>query len=77
MTSCNGCKYANWQKTAAGRMHPSGDGKCTYEYSVPCLPLAFYYIPAVPVPCGGHINRRKEFNEHCPYWSAAEKKETT
>lgn len=27
---CDGCKYAEWQLTKNGRLHPSGDGKCTY-----------------------------------------------
>ena len=71
MKTCNGCKYADWQRTAAGRLHPSGDGKCTYEYKVPRLPLAFYYIGGTPAPCGGHISRRRKFKEHCPYWSPA------
>jgi hypothetical protein len=36
--------------------------------------LAFYYIGGAPVPCGGHISRRREFKEHCPYWSPANDK---
>ena len=31
MKNCTDCKYADWQRTAAGKLHPSGDGECTYE----------------------------------------------
>lgn len=38
MKTCKGCKYADWRKTKAGKLHPTGDGKCAYEYKVPQLP---------------------------------------
>jgi hypothetical protein len=70
MKTCNGCKFAKWQTTEAGRLHPSGDGRCMYEYKVPPLPACMYWIgKASETPCGGHINRRKELRDHCPYWS--------
>jgi hypothetical protein len=28
-----------------------------------------YWIGATPTPSGGYINRKKEFEEHCAYWS--------
>lgn len=32
---CVGCVYANWDCTSAGRLHPSGLGRCTYEVVLP------------------------------------------
>ncbi len=74
MKTCLGCKYAEWKKNKDGRLHPSGDGKCTYSYIVPEPPKAFYFFSNyIPRPCGGHINRRgKEFNDHCIYWTKIE-----
>jgi hypothetical protein len=69
--TCNGCKYAEWNKTAAGRLHPSGDGKCGYPYKIPPAPMAFYFIGGTPVPCGGFINRKRELKDHCAYWCPA------
>ena len=71
MKTCKDCKYADWQRTKAGRLHPSGDGMCAYPFKIPRLPLAFYFIGGPPSPCGGHISRGREFKEHCPYWSSA------
>ena len=71
MKTCKDCKYADWQRTKAGRLHPSGDGSCTYPFKIPQLPLAFYFIGGPPSPYGGHISRGREFKEHCPYWSSA------
>ena len=36
-TICNGCRFANWDKTASGKLHPSGYGRCAYtaDYAVP------------------------------------------
>jgi len=67
MKSCNGCKFANWYKTASGRMHPSGDGRCTYEVKIPPLPASKYWSwnRKGPDINGGHINRREELLDHC------------
>ena len=73
MKTCKGCKYAVWERTRAGRLHPSGEGKCDWKYKPPPLPRAFYYLGGeVPAPLGGYINRHEEFTDHCPYWSAAQ-----
>jgi hypothetical protein len=69
--TCKECKYADWDKTAMGRLHPSGDGKCRYQYKIPQAPKAFYFAGGTPVPCGGFINRKQEFKDHCVYWSHA------
>lgn len=67
MKNCIGCKYAEWEFTKAGRLHPSGDGRCGWEFKPQKLPAAFYWINA-PYPAGGCINRRKELKEHCVYY---------
>lgn len=67
MKSCNDCKYAQWQKTRTGKLHPSGGGQCGYDYKIPPLPGAFFFIGS-PLKCGGIINRRKELKEHCAYF---------
>lgn len=71
MKTCNGCKWAEWQKTASGKLHPSGEGRCTFVIKMPVLPMAFYYAGEtnkreVPRPYGGEINRRRELRDHCP-----------
>ena len=66
MKNCTGCKFAKWNKTDAGRLHPSGNGQCVYEYKIPALPASMYWI-GYHSPLGGFINRRKELKDHCPY----------
>jgi len=68
LKTCNGCKFADWKKTDGGKLHPSGDGRCTYEYKVPELPACMYWINEQK-PCGGRINRRVELKDHCAYYN--------
>ena len=71
MKRCNDCKHAEWERTAKGRLHPSGDGKCRYPYKVPPLPACMQW-PSMsgkaPSPSFGYINRREELKEHCVYY---------
>lgn len=69
--SCLECKYADWKRTANGRLHPSGDGKCMYEVITPKLPKAksFFYNPTL---LGGEINRKDEFYVDCPCFEKAQ-----
>ena len=70
MKTCVGCKHAKWQLTANGRLHPSGDGRCVYDYRVPPLPAAYYWIGrGAATPSGGSINRREGLKDHCPYFT--------
>ena len=66
---CCVCKYANWDRTKAGRLHPSGDGFCQWKMPEIKLPIAFYFFTpnrnTVPDPHGGHISRNSEFDD-CP-----------
>ena len=68
--TCVGCKHAEWKKTSAGRLHPSGDGLCRYpiEKNLPPLPAAFYWLSAKPSIGGGYTNRRRLFETDCPYY---------
>lgn len=69
MKSCNGCKYADWQRTANGRLHPNGEGVCTAIVVLPRLPVAMYWPGKHdPKPYGGTISRRLEHETHCPYF---------
>jgi hypothetical protein len=69
---CTTCRFASWDKTASGRLHPSGDGRCTWEVPSINLPIAFYFVGSVdrhniPQPSGGSINRKRL--KPCPAWN--------
>ena len=69
MKSCVGCKHAEWKRTAAGKLHPSGDGDCKYPYKSPPLPASMFWLYGHAYkPLGGHINRRRELKDHCTYY---------
>jgi hypothetical protein len=73
MLNCTYCKHAKWMKKAAGKLHPSGDGACSYPYSVPALPASMYWTGLfLPTPSGGYINRRQDLTRHCPYFAREE-----
>ena len=67
MKTCKGCKYAEWDLNKAGKLHPSGNGKCTYKVKIPVLPLSMYWgLNTKPYINGGSINRKEPHQEHCP-----------
>lgn len=69
MTKCIDCKHAVWKRTAAGHLHPSGDGKCTYPWKMPPLPACMHWIGrSAPIPHGGPIDRRTEHRADCVYY---------
>ena len=68
MKHCNGCKFACWKTTKTGRLSPTGDGICNYRYKTPALPNSMYWLRQAPTPSGGYINRRKVYDNHCPYY---------
>ena len=70
MKNCTDCKHALWQRTTAGKLHPSGYGECRYQWTMSALPAAMYWL-SDPKPSGGSINRKRELNEHCIYWARA------
>lgn len=69
MKSCLNCKYAEWKRTQAGKLHPSGDGRCKYPWEMPPLPASMYWSGATPSPNGRHISRRRKFIKHCVYFT--------
>jgi hypothetical protein len=70
MKTCEGCAFVEWKTTKAGKRHPSGDGRCTYQYKVPPLPQALYWwFDTPPRPSGGYVNRKSEHREHCDYYT--------
>jgi hypothetical protein len=68
MKACDGCKYAKWERTKSGALHPNGEGACTYHWKLPPLPVAMYWVN-IPTPSGGLINRKRDRHyTHCPYF---------
>lgn len=66
---CVECALAKWQRTAAGRLHPSGDGLCGWKMPEIRLPVSMYFF-GNPKPYGGHINRRDQWRQ-CPFFRRA------
>ena len=70
MKDCTNCKFADWERTSAGKLHPSGNGQCKYQWVLPALPASMYWIGSGPsLPSGGYINRKKELKENCVYFN--------
>lgn len=70
MKNCTGCKWASWDRTAAGRLHPSGEGYCMFPVKQipPPLPASMHWFGAPWRVAGGLINRRQELPEHCKFF---------
>lgn len=69
---CLTCKYAEWKRTRAGDLHPSGDGRCVATFKID-LPRAFFWSwgrRSAPYD-GGWIERRPDthFTE-CSFYDA-------
>lgn len=69
MTDCTYCIHAKWDRTETGRLHPSGDGRCTYMVVIHQLPVSMYWIGPAPSPSGGWISRHKTFSDDCLYFA--------
>lgn len=72
-TCCNDCKYAKWEKTKSGKLHPSGDGRCEYPWQLSKLPLSKIFV-ASPIISGGNINRNKSLVGTCVYYERKSEK---
>ncbi len=70
MTRCEDCKFADWKRTANGRLHPDKSGRCTFEVVIPALPRSRYWQSRGPVPSGGYIERGKLDEIECPTFEA-------
>jgi len=68
MKTCDKCKYAEWERTKVGRLHPNRRGMCTFKIKVPELPNAFFWVSDSHLfPAGGPIKRGRVYEKHCPY----------
>ena len=70
MKNCKGCKYAEWEKSKNGSLHPSGKGVCKYKVTIPKLPASMWWSGYYDGPgiLGGDIKRHSDFNDHCPFY---------
>jgi hypothetical protein len=69
--SCLNCANADWYRTKTGKLHPNGQGKCTWKMPVIEIPKAFYYMyekRTVPSPTFGGAIDRKDPHTDCPCW---------
>jgi hypothetical protein len=81
MSNCTECKFAEWKRTAAGRLHPSGVGKCHWKYEPKPIAASYSWIgwqvASHPTPNGGYINRKDERDlartRNCPVFQKAVK----
>lgn len=66
-TNCVDCVFASWKRTGAGRLHPSGDGTCTWRQTV-ALPrvggTSWYRANPLEI-VGGFINRHDRPSTPC------------
>jgi hypothetical protein len=75
---CDACKYANWARTANGRLHPSKQGKCTFKKNVP-VPASMSTFGSNINPDGkiliegGWIERGDELRRDCAYYTIERK----
>lgn len=74
MKTCKGCRWAEWKRTAAGKLHPDGYGKCAFPLKIPKLPTAFYWSGygaglGTPPISGGVIERHRELRDQCPCYA--------
>ena len=69
---CTECAHALWNRTAKGRLHSSGDGKCVAKIAPPpTLPKAIRWA-VTPRVVGGWINRRQANHSNCPLFQPKE-----
>ena len=71
---CRSCRFASWQRTKTGRLHPSQSGRCTWEgWKAWAIPSAFYFFGGnrdTPTrPSGGYLTRSAPHAD-CPLWEA-------
>jgi hypothetical protein len=69
--TCDDCVFANWARTANGRLHPSKQGRCTRLDRFPVdlrLPAAFRWSGfGPPNPNGGYIWRGELHKNYCAF----------
>jgi len=40
---CLTCRFAEWKRTEAGRLHPSGEGRCAWKFEPPPMSAAWWW----------------------------------
>jgi hypothetical protein len=73
--NCKDCKHAQWDKTATGRLRPTGGGRCTVTIEVPPLPQSMFWNSwsGVIKPSGGRIDRHNDLRADCHYYEKVTK----
>jgi hypothetical protein len=66
--SCDHCRYADWERTKSGNLHPDGSGRCAFVWVAPELPKSFYWISGGQTPAGGFIERGDNKTDGCAYY---------
>lgn len=73
---CINCKFAEWERTKDGKLHPSGAGRCTWQMPEIQLPASMYFFGSSPKPMGGYIER-KEQRASCPQFDHVKQEDAT
>jgi len=68
MNTCLNCRFAEWERTKTGRLHPSGEGECMYRPPQPVLPEPVYCL-VKPLYRSACLSRRNPETD-CPCWAA-------
>ena len=65
-TLCKRCRWADWNRTRNGSLHPDGGGRCKFVWVAPPLPASMYWIGGAPAtPGGGFIERNGHEIHQC------------
>lgn len=67
---CEGCRFALWKRTKAGRLHPDGSGQCEYALKEIQIPAAKYWLNK-PLLGGGYISRHEPLKRPCGLFQRA------
>lgn len=71
-TLCLGCKYADWRRNADGKLHKSGEGRCTAPFSLKLdIPAAFYELQQTRIG-GGFVHRSAKPVLSCNFFTSKE-----
>lgn len=77
MNTCINCRFAKWDRTANGRLSPTGSGRCIWQMPELKIPKCKYFHAPL-IPSGGHIDRHDLAHyADCPAWEAIAKVEVT
>ncbi len=69
MSTCLDCKFADWKRTASGRLHPKGEGMCRHVWQPPPISAAYCFgfgIRDIPRPRWGQITRKTPYRTDGP-----------